>query len=149
MAFELTPGKLGFKLGEVLVGLSSGTTDTPETVEISGNNLHALGRYWDPDALTYRSSTGNANGIEVWIANPSITTSSSGKEALRMAKVVAGATTTLYVGKAPPNTAEGSAAWSIFRMIKDTDTGLTNIKWADGNESYDNVWTNYASLSYS
>lgn len=32
MTFALTPGKLGFKIGEVLVGLQSGTTDTPETI---------------------------------------------------------------------------------------------------------------------
>ncbi len=143
MAFELTPGKLGFKLGEVLVGLSSGTTDTPETVEISGNNLHALGRYWDPDALTYRSSTGNANGIEVWIANPSITTSSSGDEATRLDEASA---TVTYVGKAPAGTADATAGWKIFKM--DTTSGLS-ITWADGNGNYDNVWNNRASLSYS
>lgn len=53
MTFALTPGKLGFKIGEVLVGLSSGTTDTPETISSTQNKLHTLGYMWNPDTLAY------------------------------------------------------------------------------------------------
>lgn len=53
MAFELTPGKLGFKLGEVLVGLQDGTTDVPETIASTQNKMHVLGYLWNPDTLAY------------------------------------------------------------------------------------------------
>lgn len=45
MTFALTPGKLGFKIGEVLVGLSSGTTNTPDTM---GEKLNSAGGAADP-----------------------------------------------------------------------------------------------------
>jgi hypothetical protein len=53
MTFALTPGKLGFKIGEVLVGLSNGTTDVPETISSTQNKLHTLGYMWNPDTLAY------------------------------------------------------------------------------------------------
>jgi hypothetical protein len=53
MTFQLTPGKLGFKLGEVLVGLKEGTTDTPETITSTQNKLHTIGYLWNPDTLAY------------------------------------------------------------------------------------------------
>lgn len=53
MTFSLSPGKLGFKIGEVLVGLQSGTEDTPETISSTQNKLHTLGYMWNPDTLAY------------------------------------------------------------------------------------------------
>jgi hypothetical protein len=53
MAFGLAPGKLGFKIGEVLVGLQSGTEDVPETISSTQNKLHTLGYMWNPDTLAY------------------------------------------------------------------------------------------------
>lgn len=53
MTFGLAPGKLGFKIGEVLVGLQSGTTDTPETIASTQNKMHVLGYVWNPDTLAY------------------------------------------------------------------------------------------------
>ncbi len=53
MTFGLAPGKLGFKLGEVLVGLQSGTTDVPETISSTQNKLHTLGYSWNSDTLAY------------------------------------------------------------------------------------------------
>lgn len=59
-------------------------------------------------------------------------------------KIDEGATYT-YVGKASPGTATSAAQWKIFR-ITNSDT---TIVWADGNDQYDNIWDNRASLSYS
>ena len=56
-----------------------------------------------------------------------------------------GATT--YIGEAIPGTATSAALWRIKRMVE-TGPDLV-ITWADGNESFDNVWDNRASLSYS
>lgn len=56
--------------------------------------------------------------------------------------------TITYVGKAAVGSLTASAVWLIFRM----DTGTTNqliITYADGDSSFDNIWDNRASLSYS
>ena len=52
---------------------------------------------------------------------------------------------TLYVGKATIATATSSALWKVSKL--DESTGL--LTWADGDDNYDNVWDNRASLSYS
>ena len=52
-----------------------------------------------------------------------------------------------YVGDAAFNQSEASAVWRIKR-IQTTGTVL-KIEWADGNDNFDNIWANRASLSYS
>jgi hypothetical protein len=55
--------------------------------------------------------------------------------------------TVTYVGVAAIASSEGGAVWKIKRI---TITGnVTDVKYADGNANYDNIWTNRASLSYS
>ncbi len=52
-----------------------------------------------------------------------------------------------YVGEASIGTATSSAAWRIKKI---TYTGSSlSITWADGDDNFDNVWDNRASLSYS
>ena len=56
------------------------------------------------------------------------------------------ATTTIaYVGEATFAASTSSALWRIRKL--DTTTGV-DIKWADGDSNYDNVWDNRASLTY-
>jgi hypothetical protein len=55
--------------------------------------------------------------------------------------------TVTYVGEAITGTALSAASWRIKR-ISVTGT-VTLIEWADGNGSFDNIWNNRASLSYS
>ena len=51
-----------------------------------------------------------------------------------------------YFGWAKPGSAEGSLVWKIMRI---TYTGNDFVlDWADGNQLYDNSWTNRASLTY-
>lgn len=52
-----------------------------------------------------------------------------------------------YYGKALPGTTTSSASWQI--MKKTVSGTLTTYLYADGNASFDNVWNNRASLSYS
>ena len=52
-----------------------------------------------------------------------------------------------YVGEAVPGTADGDAAWRIKKLTE--ATGDLTLLWADGDEDFDNVWTDRASLSYS
>lgn len=51
-----------------------------------------------------------------------------------------------YVGKATVGSSTASAVWQIKKI--DETTGLV-ITWADGDTSFNNVWDNRVSLSYS
>lgn len=51
-----------------------------------------------------------------------------------------------YVGKAYVGASEASASWQIQRL---TTTGtVLDVKWADSNTKFDNIWDNRASLTY-
>ena len=54
--------------------------------------------------------------------------------------------TTMYVGKAAVGSSTSSAVWQVQKI--DMPTGSITITWADGNPDFDNVWDNYASLTY-
>ncbi|MDH3291562.1 MAG: hypothetical protein OEO20_11525 [Gemmatimonadota bacterium] len=54
----------------------------------------------------------------------------------------------LYLGKAAPGSAEGSAVWAIQRITFASD-GDADVEWADGNGNEDNIWTNRLAISYS
>lgn len=59
-------------------------------------------------------------------------------------RVVGSAT---YIGEAPPGTAETSAAWRIRKIL--TTGSDFDILWANGTSDYVNVWTDWASFTYS
>lgn len=61
-----------------------------------------------------------------------------------MQLITVGAVT--YYGKAKPGTLTSAAAWQIRKIDESSGTEIT---WADGEDSFDNIWDNYASLSYS
>ena len=51
-----------------------------------------------------------------------------------------------YVGEASIGTATSAASWRIKKVY--SASGII-IQWADGNASFDNIWDNRASLTYS
>jgi len=52
-----------------------------------------------------------------------------------------------YIGLAPLGSLDSAAVWQIKKI---TLTGtVTDIKYADANLKFDNVWNNRAGLSYS
>ena len=53
-----------------------------------------------------------------------------------------------YVGMATIGTITSAASWQV-KKIDETVTDVATITWADGNDSYDNIWDNRAALSYS
>lgn len=54
---------------------------------------------------------------------------------------------TTYLGYADPGTATSAATWAVKRVI---ETGPdASITWADGNNSFDNIWNNRLTLTYS
>lgn len=141
MTFGLDPGKLGFKLGDVLVGLQEGTTDVPEAVKTREGRLHTLSYAWDASTLSWvvATSRGAGQGMEVFVTNAA----GGADYNTRLDRPSA---TLTYVGKALPGATGSAASWKIFRV--DTSSGLV-ITHADGNANFDNVWDNRASLSYS
>lgn len=59
-----------------------------------------------------------------------------------------GSNNPIYIGKAAPGTATSAASWAV-QKITYSGSNPTTVQWADGNTTYDNVWDNRASLSYS
>jgi len=53
-----------------------------------------------------------------------------------------------YIGEAYPGYATSVARWRIKKLTYD-GSNVTQIDWADGNDDFDNVWDDRASLSYS
>ena len=52
-----------------------------------------------------------------------------------------------YVGVSPSGVAEDFANWSICRVTYSNNIPIS-IKWANGNESYDNKWSERLTLDY-
>jgi len=52
-----------------------------------------------------------------------------------------------YVGEAATGSSTAAAVWKIYRI---TNSGTASIRkhWADGNDLFDNVWDDRASLTY-
>jgi len=57
-----------------------------------------------------------------------------------------GTSTISYIGKAATGTATSSALWQIQKLDETTGTIIT---YADGNDSFDNIWDDRESLSFS
>jgi hypothetical protein len=53
-----------------------------------------------------------------------------------------------YVGQADPGTSQASALWRIKKLVYSSGN-VAQVLLADGNDSFDNVWNDRASLSYS
>lgn len=138
MAFSLTPGKLGFKLNDVLVGLKSGTTDTPETITSDQGRMHTLGYVWNPSTLAYELPTVSADGgLLVSVSNFGAV-----PPALRVDDDGAG---TLYVGEAEPCSAETDPVWRIKKVL--TVGGQTSTLWP-GSATFTYRWDQRATLTF-
>lgn len=53
-----------------------------------------------------------------------------------------------YHGWATPGTAKSAAAWAIVKFTY-SGSNVTDIQWAGGSASFNQVWDNRASLGYS
>ena len=54
----------------------------------------------------------------------------------------------MYIGTAPSNSTISDPVWQIIRLTF-TAGAVSAIEWADGNQSYDNKWTERLTKSYS
>lgn len=55
--------------------------------------------------------------------------------------------TLTYIGEADPGSVSSAAVWRIKRMDESGNPELI-IKWASGTDSFDKIWDNRLSLSY-
>ena len=139
MAFGLDPGKLGFKLGDVLVGLKSGTTDVPETIVSDQGRLHVLGYVWNPSTLAYELPTVDVDGgLVVHVSNP-------GGVSTYALKLDDTGTGTTYVGESVPGSATSAAAWRVKKILS-TGPDL-DITWAGGG-TFAHALDDRATLTY-
>jgi len=55
----------------------------------------------------------------------------------------------LYIGRANPGTADGTAAWQIKKLTFDANNNITAMEFADGTNDYLKIWSDRAGYSYS
>lgn len=91
---------------------------------------------------TYNSTTGRWEAWDGGVAVTGTVATSGTNYALEL--IESGVFT--YVGVAAIGTITSAASWQIKRL--DETTGLEML-WADGNDTFDNIWDNHVSLSYS
>lgn len=132
-------------------------TGSNDPVVITNNALHMNQYVWDTATLSWVKqiqsvSTGVA--ADVNIVNASLPVTQSGTwnvntAATQYAKRYDQVSDTLaYLGDAAVGAGTSSSVWRIQRL-QFTTGGSVTITFADGNTSFDNVWDNRASLSYS
>jgi hypothetical protein len=76
-----------------------------------------------------------------------VTAATGGEQALQLDDVTT--TNVTYVGVAPIGTSTSAAGWQIKRIDESGTPNTLVITWADGDDSYNNVWDNRGALSYS
>lgn len=129
----------------------------------SDNGLLQVANYvWDTGTLDWIKSTGaSSGGATVTVDNFPATQPVSGPltdAQLRATavdtqskpyaqKIDEASATVTYVGVAAIGALGSAASWQIKRMT--VSGSVTTIEWADGNSSFDNIWDDRVSLSYS
>ena len=127
-------------------------TSSNDPVNISENKLHIAQYIWDTNTLSWIKQTGTsgAAGTNVNVTNfPSTQQVAGNVGSVVFSKRYEQVDSTLaYLGDAAIGTSEGASAWRI-QKLDFTAEGNVNVTFADGDDNFDNVWTNRASLSYS
>lgn len=110
------------EISEQLVSLETATRIKPQQKEYATNSSNQL----------------NVNAVNV------VETTGA-----HYAKIIDPDTTanTTYIGHAAIGSATSSAVWQVRKFV--LSGGAQTVTWADGNDSFDNIWDNRASLSYS
>lgn len=89
------------------------------------------------------TQNGNQRAADVYIVNPSSGPGST-TQTFRIDDV---SKSLSYIGFAPIGSATSAAVWRIFRL--QTTGDVQAQEWADGDSSYDNIWDDRATLTYS
>lgn len=93
---------------------------------------------------------GGKRGLDVNVADITIDKSNDSiatESYEQSTRIDEASSTVTYFGFAPVGSAEGSSVWKIKRLT--VSGSITKLEYADGDTSYNNNWSNRASLSYS
>lgn len=127
-------------------------TNSTDPVNISENKLHIAQYIWDTNTLNWIKQTGTSGGAgtDVSVTNfPSTQQISGNVGSVTYSKRYEQVDSTLaYLGDAAIGASENSSVWRI-QKLDFTAEGNVTITFADGNDNFDNNWSNRASLSYS
>lgn len=127
-------------------------TNSTDPVNISENKLHIAQYIWDTNTLNWIKQTGTSGGAgtDVSVTNfPSVQQISGNVGSVPYSKRYEQVDSTLaYLGDAAIGANESSSVWRI-QKLDFTAEGNVTITFADGNDNFDNNWSNRASLSYS
>lgn len=91
-------------------------------------------------------SVGAVDALDVIVRDGSGVIVSGGDSTPYAVRVDEASATVTYVGEADPGTATSAASWRLKKI--DTTSG-TVVTWADGDASFNNIWDNRASITYS
>jgi hypothetical protein len=122
-------------------------TGSYDPVKVTGSNLHVAQYVWDTNTLAWVKQTGasGGTGTDVVVTNlPSAYPITFPSYSKRYDQVDS---TTAYLGNAAVGASESASVWQIQRLTFSGDN--VTVQYADGNASFDNNWSNRASLSYS
>jgi len=101
--------------------------------EITGRPIYSSAPVEHRSDVTI-SLLGNKNGLDVNIASTGAT--------IKIIENDSGDADIIYIGEAPPGSADSDAVWKIARWDTSPSTGETARKtYADSNTLFDNVWT--------
>lgn len=105
----------------------------PQTPYIKDSEQRILNKSFDPefDVLVFEQLEYDGNALNRKVGSTTLRWEVDG--------------TTIYVGEAKAGASEVAAVWRITKY----DTSAGSGKFADGNTSFDNVWDNRGSLTYS
>lgn len=129
----------------------------------TGNALGVLNRNTVYNGTTWDRMPGDTTGINIknivgTVALPTGAATSAKQDSLLIEMKIANGAyamqvddtgTTLYQGWAVPGTLTSAASWRIRRVVTSGTPADTAITFADGNDSFDNIYNNRAALSYS
>lgn len=93
---------------------------------------------------------GSKRGLDVNVADITIDKSNDSiatESYEQSTRVDEASATVTYFGFAPVGSSESSSVWKIKRLT--VSGSVTKLEYADGDTSYNNNWSNRASLSYS
>ncbi len=54
----------------------------------------------------------------------------------------------IYSGKSDIGSDKSDAVWQIVKFTYDASNNLTDMQWANGRETFENIWNNRTSLTY-
>ena len=130
-----------------------------QNIELQGNdgNAFVAMKRYDTGTMAWVAFTGAVGGgvaTDVNVTNASIAITSVTLTSIldelqkeEAQNIDEASSTVTYIGLAAIGTSGASALWKIKKIS--ISGAVTTITWADGNDNYDNVWNNRASLSYS